>query len=166
VPDVERCEARGWGEAVAPLRIPLFRFQPLFAHNREERRHVVGFNSGRDATILMIQWVIWKHLSPMLIMDGHKFQELSEKLAYAFYDEGVRMPLDDDPETTPVELHHELLHISEEIGPPPVFIPREVVRERTRVFAQRLFKKGWRKFADVAVAAAVFVEITSRSTVI
>jgi hypothetical protein len=106
------------------------------------------FNSSRDATILMIQWVLWKHLSQTFIMDAPKMQQLVEKLAYAFYDDGVRMPLDDDPETTPLELHHELLHIIEAM--PPIPLPRELVRERTRKFAQCLFKRGWRKFSDVA----------------
>jgi hypothetical protein len=110
----------------------------------------VAFNSGRDATLLMIQWTIWKHLSPRLIMDGDKFQRMAEDLAQAFYDEGVRMPLDDDPETTPLELHRELLHIADAIEPPLVNVPRAVVLERTRKFAQCLVKRGWRKFSDVA----------------
>jgi hypothetical protein len=112
----------------------------------------VVFNSGRDATILMIQWAIWKHLGEVLIMDGAKMQQLAEKLAYAFYAEGMRMPLDDDENTTPRELHCELLQISDEIGPLP--LAREVVRERKRKLAERLFKRGWRKFSDVSAAAA------------
>jgi hypothetical protein len=115
------------------------------------------YNSGRDATLLMIQWVLWKHLSQVLIMDGEKMQRLCEQLSYAFYDDGVRMPLDDDPQTTPHELHTEILSISEEMGPPP--LPASVVRERTRVFAQKLFKRGWRKFSDVAAAAAIACEV-------
>jgi hypothetical protein len=151
VPNVERCEARGWGEAVAPLRTPLFRFPLPFAHNREERRHVVVFNSGRDATILMIQWVLWKHLSQAFIMDGPQMQRLVEKLAYGFYDDGVRMPLDDDPETTPLELHTELLQIAEVIEPSlPPTVGRELVVKRTRKFAECLVQRGWRKFSDVA----------------
>jgi hypothetical protein len=109
------------------------------------------YNSSRDATLLMIQWVIWKHLSQILIMDESKMQQLAEKLAYAFYEDGVRMPLDDDPETTPLELHTELLHIAEVIEPPlPPTVPRELVVKRTRKFAECLVKRGWRKFSDVA----------------
>jgi hypothetical protein len=111
----------------------------------------VGYNSRRDATLLMIQWVIWKHLSQILIMDESKMQQLAEKLAHAFYEDGVRMPLDDDPETTPLELHTELLHIVDVLDPPlPPAVGRELVVKRARQIAQCLVKRGWRKFSDVA----------------
>ena len=106
------------------------------------------YNSSRDSTLLMIQWVIWKHLAPILIMDGEKFQRMAEDLAQHFYDEGVRMPLDDDVNTTPLELQSELLRITDEIGPP--LLPQSVVRERVLKIADRRYNGGWRKFSDVA----------------
>jgi hypothetical protein len=109
----------------------------------------VVFNSSRDATILMIQWVLWKHLSQTFIMDAPKMQQLVETLAYAFYDDGVRMPLDDDPETTPIEIQTEVAAIT---FPCSAFadVPRERLQERCRIVGRELFKRGWRKFSDVA----------------
>lgn len=104
--------------------------------------------SGRDATLLMLQWALWKHLAPLLIMDGERFQQMSERLAAALYADGVRMPLDDDVNETPTQLRADLQNIVDTIGPTP--LSREVMRDRVCKTARKLYELGWRKFSDVA----------------
>lgn len=101
----------------------------------------------RDSTILMIQWTIWKHLGPRIIIDGERMQQLAEILAHEFYAEGVRMPLDDDETETAIRLTSELLNIASRLMPT---LPERMQRERARKAAQQLFRNGWRKFSEVA----------------
>jgi hypothetical protein len=105
------------------------------------------FNSARDATLLMLQWAVWKHLGALLIMDGSHMQRLAEQLAQAFYDEGMRFPLDDDPEQVYHELNAALTIASRAVTEPPLTLPQQVVTERTRKVACVLSKAGWRKYA-------------------
>ena len=87
----------------------------------------------------MIQWVIWKHLAPKLVMDGERMQRLAETLTHEFHQEGVRMPLDDDPVETPLTLALELHTAGEELGPVPIPQKTLRVRERQRKVAHKLY---------------------------
>jgi hypothetical protein len=105
------------------------------------------FNSARDSTLLMLQWAIWKHLSVLLIMDGQHMQNLAEKLAQAFFDEGMRFPLDDEPEQVYHELNAAITIASRAVTEPPLTLPQQVVSERVRKVACLLSKDGWRRYA-------------------
>jgi hypothetical protein len=98
----------------------------------------------------MLQWAIWKHLAPKLVMDPERMQRLAEVLATEFHDEGVRMPLEDDPVETAVCLQAELLTVSAEIG--PTAMTHKALRERTRIAAQKLYQRGWRRFVPAPAA--------------
>ncbi len=103
---------------------------------------------GRDSTILMLQWAIWKHLGPKLVQDTEHMQRLAEALSVEFYEEGMRMPLNDDHQETVIDLQAELKLVSDQIGPVP--IPEKHLRERSRKAAEMLYERGWRKFATAS----------------
>ena len=96
----------------------------------------------KESDLLMIQWVIWKHLAPKLVMDGERMQRLAETLAHEFHQEGVRMPLDDDPVETTLTLALELHTAGEELGPVPIPQKTLRVRERQRKVAHKLYDRG------------------------
>jgi hypothetical protein len=112
--------------------------------------HTRDHSRDRESTILMIQWAIWKHLAPKIIMDSERMQRLAEDLAHSFYEDGLRMPLDDDDHETPLALTAELLVVSKELGPVP--IPEKHLRERAREMGKRLYGRGWRRFVTAAAA--------------
>jgi hypothetical protein len=107
----------------------------------------------RESTILMIQWVIWKYIAPKVIMDPERMQRFAEVLALEFYDEGVRMPSNDDPEDAVIEIQADILRVVKHL--PPIPVPQVRIRERTRAMAQSLFHSGWRKYAVIAAVLAL-----------
>lgn len=118
------------------------------------------FDKLRDSMILMLQWVLWKHLAPRLnSLDGERMQRLAEQLAHDMYDEGVRMPIDDEDHASD-RLAADIINASREVTDPPLppvaWFPKHVLRERSRKVAARLARDGWRK---VATAALVVVEL-------
>jgi hypothetical protein len=118
----------------------------------EPARLPISVRQDKSNTVLMIQWAIWKHLGPtleMLKVDGERIQRIAETLSDKFYDEGMRMPLDDDSEETPITLMAELMNVTNEIGPLPM--PMKMVRERAKIAGKKLYDRGWRKYAIVAV---------------
>lgn len=102
----------------------------------------------REATMLGLQWAIWKHLQYKLVLDGAAMQTLAEDLARDFYNEGVRIALDDDPEDTPLNLSADVFRASKEMG--PVAMPDKQLRERIRKLGMILYDLGWRRYAPTA----------------
>jgi hypothetical protein len=107
----------------------------------------------RETTLLMLQWIIWKHVGSKVIMDGERMQRLAETLALEFYTEGCRLPNNDDPLEAVIDLQHELKLVGDEIGPVP--IPQKALRERQHLAAKKLFERGWRKYAVIAAVLAL-----------